>query len=126
MSVDQRNRSGQGSSTHQEPIIISDELETGKDVVSSYAKSIITASEYVLTVDRTSKDNMWSVLGFYKGAVKNEDKLIKELVIQFSGEAGADAGALHRELFEDAIKEANRRLFDGEDDCRIPKKEWNL
>ena len=43
-----------------------------------------------------------------------------------SGEAGADAGALRREFFEDALNEADNRLFEGEVNNRVPKKDFGL
>ncbi len=43
-----------------------------------------------------------------------------------TGEIGADSGALRKEFFEDALKELNRRLFDGADNTRIPKKDYTL
>ena len=51
-------------------------------------------------------------------------KLAKTLVVSFKGEAGADAGSMRREFFEDALREANLRLFEEEDDRRVPKKDW--
>ena len=87
------------------------------------------SSEYSLSVDRTTADSLWlSTVSFYKGAKVRPEKLRKQLVVSFSktGEIGADSGALRKEFFEDALKEANERLFDGEDYTRIPKKDYTL
>ena len=56
------------------------------------------------------------------------NKLKKQLVVSFSetGKIGADSGALHKEFFEDTLKEMNVRLFDGEECTHIPKKDYNL
>ena len=52
--------------------------------------------------------------------------LVKQLVVQFIGERGVDSGSLWREFFEEALREANSRMFAGEDDRRIPRKDWSL
>lgn len=86
-------------------------------------------SEYALGVDCSSEDRLWlSAVSFYKGALVRKEKLKKQLVVSFTetGEVGADSRALRKEFFEDALKEANRRLFDGEDDNHIPKKDYTL
>ncbi len=78
-------------------------------------------------MDRTSAEAFWlAVVSFYKNAKLRPQKLSKRLVVSFEGEAGADAGSLRREFFEDALKQANSRLFEGDDSRRIPKKEWAL
>lgn len=91
-------------------------------------KTMDQSAEYVLSVDRTSRDNFWlSVTAFYKAARIRPQKLRKQLVIQFSqtGEIGADAGALRKEFFEDAVHEVNLRLFEGRDGHRIPIKAFS-
>ena len=91
------------------------------------AKCVDDSSEYLLTVDRTTTEKLWmAVVTFYKGAKIRPNKLHKGLVIHFSGEAGADAGALRREFFEDALNEADNRLFEGEINNRVPKKDFRL
>ena len=62
-----------------------------------------------------------------KKAKVKPDGMKKTLMVRFTdiGELGADAGALKKEFFEDAIKEVNCRLFEGEDDNHFPK-EWSL
>ncbi len=112
-----------------DPVVISEELNCGKQVITAHSRRVISTNEYFLAVDRTSKDNMWlTINSFYKKAIdsKYADKLTKELVIQYTGEYGADSGALRREFFEDALKEMNTRLFDGGDSCRVPKKDWTF
>ena len=49
--------------------------------------------------------------------MKDPNLLSKQLVIQLTGECGADTGALCREFFEDCIKKMNTQLFSG--DSRI-------
>ena len=66
------------------------------------------------------------LFAFIKNAIVKPGKLRKELVIQFDGEAGADSGALRHEFFEDIIYQGNLRLFEGENDRRIVKKDWGL
>lgn len=109
------------------PIVVH-EPKSGREVVIAHSKTVIsTSSEYIFNVDRTSQDNLWlAAIAFYKGAMKKEEKLTKELVVQYNGEVGADSGALRREFFEDALKQGNARLFDGESHNRIPKKDWSF
>ena len=109
-------------------LILLDEPTSGKDVLVAHSKSVLSSSgEYVLIIDRTSKDKLWlAVVSFYKGAIKDERKLRRELVIEFDGEAGADFGALRQEFFEDALKEAYTRLLAGDSERRIPKKDWSF
>ena len=111
-----------------DPIIIDSPPQSLEGVLKAHAsKYIDECSEYTLTVDRTTREHLWTtVLSFYKGAKVKPNKLHKLLVIQFVGEAGADAGALRKEFFEDALKEARVRLFEGEDDCMVPRKDLGL
>ena len=103
-------------------------LCTGCDMLQRHAATNVDEhAEYSLTVDRTSRESLWrSVVGLYKSALLRPKKLRKRLVVSFEGEAGADAGSLRKEFFEDSIKEANLRLFEGDDKNRVPKKEWSL
>ncbi len=66
-----------------------------------------------------------AVISFYKNAKSRPQKIQKELGVYFKGEAGG-SGSLQQEFFEDALKETSARLFDGEDDRCIPKKDWSL
>ena len=99
-------------------------------LLCAHSQSVVDqAAEYTLSVDRSSGDKLWlSAMAFYKGALVRKEKLAKQLVVSFTetGELGADSGALRKEFFEDVLREANRRLFDGEDHNRIPKKDYTL
>ena len=64
-------------------------------------------------------------MSFYKNAKARPEKLQRKLIIHFAEENGADCGSLCREFFEDALKEASVRVFDGEDK-KVPKKDWNM
>lgn len=58
-----------------------------------------------LTIDRTTREHLWTtVLNIYIGTKDRPNKLFKLLVIQFVGEVGADAGALHKDFLEDALR----------------------
>lgn len=46
--------------------------------------------------------------------------------MEYVGKVGVDSGALRKEFFEAVIIEANKRLFEGESDRRVPKKDWGL
>ena len=81
----------------------------------------------MLSIDRTDKDNFWgATIRFYKRAKEDRGMLVKTLAVQFISEPGIDSGSLRQEFFEDALKEANTRMFAGEDDHRIPRKELEL
>ena len=99
-------------------------------LLKAHANKVMdTCSEYTLSVNRTTPEHLWlSAVAFYKGAAILPQKLKKQLVVQFNdtGEIGADGGALRKEFFEDVLKEANARLFEGEDRNRVPKKDCNL
>ena len=87
------------------------------------------SSEYILSIDRSTPDIFWrGVISFYKGALENPSKLQQVLVVNFvnTGESGSDCGALKKEFFEDAIQAINDRLFEGEQDRRIPRKDLSL
>lgn len=82
-----------------------------------------------MSIDRSTPEVFWSgVVAFYKGAKGNPSKLKRNLVVNFinTGEYGSDCGALKREFFEDALRTANEMLFEGEDNRRIPRKDFPL
>ncbi len=121
----QPDNCGEGTSASW-PIVVSEVL-TGQELLTSFSRQVVNDSaDYVLSVDRSNQESLWmAVISFYKNAKSRPQKLQKQ-VVHFKGEAGADSGSLQWEFFEDGLKEANARLFDGEDDRRIPKKDWSL
>ena len=93
------------------------------------SKILGQSSEYIISIDRSTPEHFWlAVTSFYKGAIVKPDKLRRPLVVNYvnTGESGCDSGALRKEFFEDAIQEANDRLFEGEDNRRVPKKDVSL
>ncbi len=122
--------SGEGGSCSN-PIVVdpgSKRPENGQQLLADHSHSVVSNNEeYMLTVDRSTQDNLWmAAISFYKNAKARPHKLKKQLVVHFAQEAAADSGSLRREFFEDALREANNRLFDGEISTRIPKKDWSL
>lgn len=97
-------------------------------MLKSLANKVIDSNKSChLEVDRSSKETLWlSVVAFYKSCKLKPEKLARELVIHFTGEAGADSGALRRVFFEDAICVANLNLLEGEDNCRMIRKDWGM
>ena len=92
-------------------------------------RELDSVSQYCLTIDRSTPENLWmGTVAFYKRAKAKPELLRKDLCIQFegTGECGSDGGALRREFFEDALKEANSRLLEGDDRRRIMKKDWAM
>ncbi len=86
-------------------------------------QNINVDDEYLLKTNRHSLWNKAQV--FYKRAVcTSPTQLRKGLMIEFSGEEGADAGALRCEFFEKALQCANEDWFQGPEARRIPKCHW--
>lgn len=105
-------------------------MKTLEGLLREHSDKVVSpTSEYKLAVDRSTTDALWhSVVCFYKGAKVKPKKLHHELVVEFAatGEVGVDSGALRKEFFEDAITQADQRLFEGEPTRRIVKKDWGL
>ena len=101
-----------------------------KVLLLDHAKSVVDhSSEYILSIDRSTPERFWlGVTSFYKGAIAKPQKLKRPLAVNFvnTGEHGSDAGALKKEFFEDALREVNNQLFEGEDELRVPKKDLGL
>ena len=73
------------------------------------------------------KENLWSrAVAFYKGMKRNPKRFKRQLVVEFEGEEGVDAGALRSTFFELLIREMDKNLFEGNATRRIPKKDWGL
>lgn len=110
----------------------SEESQEGKtslqSLLHSHSNKVIDFSVSChLEVARSPKETFWlSVMAYYKSCKAKPEKLTKELVIQFTGEAGADSGALRREFFEDAIYQVNMNLLEGDDDRRMLRKDWGM
>lgn len=115
--------SSSGNATIKQPL-------SATDLISSHAYRILDqSSEFMVNIDRSSPEAFWmAVVAFYKGGRGNLSKLKQSLVVNFvnTGECGADCGALRKEFFEDALQEANERLFEGEVNSRIPMKDASL
>ena len=75
---------------------------------------------------RTNRSSLWNEARvFYKRAIMTSPELLrKELCIEFSGEEGADAGALKFEFFEKVLQCINEDCFEGCEDRRIPRCHW--
>lgn len=48
----------------------------------------------------------------------------EQLVVEFEGEKGVDAGALRSTFCELLIREVDQHLFEGDEKRHIPKKDW--
>ena len=110
------------------PIIIDSVPQSLSKLLRLHAEATITDQrEYRLCVDRSSEDSLWqAAIAFYKGTKAKPQKLKRDFVVEFAGEVGVDSGALKREFFEAVISQANKRLFEGESNRRVPKKDWGL
>ena len=79
-------------------------------------------NEYLL---KTNRHCIWNKARvFYKRAVLSPSLLKQGLMIEFSGEEGADAGALRLEFFEKVLQEVNENWFEGSEERRIPRCHW--
>ena len=78
--------------------------------------------EYLL---KTNRHCMWNKARvFYKRAIYSPSLLKQGLMIEFSGEEGADGGALRLEFFEKILQEVNDAWFEGNEERRIPRCHW--
>ena len=93
-------------------------------LLARHSEGIInTQDDYLL---RTNRCSLWNKARiFYKRAITTSPEMLKkELCIEFSGEEGADAGALKFEFFEKVLQCINEDFFQGAEDKRIPKCHW--
>ena len=91
-------------------------------ILKNFARNAINCEDD-LWID-VRRDDVWCIcLGFYKTALKHQERLSKNLSVKFvgSGEMGIDAGALHNEFFSLCCDEAVKRLFEG-DLALIPER----
>lgn len=75
---------------------------------------------------KTNRRVLWNkAMVFYKKGITTSPELLKkDLLVEFSGEEGADAGALKFEFFEKMLQEMNDHWFEGCDCRRIPRCHW--
>lgn len=93
-------------------------------ILQNHASVVIDEDKSIfLEVERES---LWRrALAFYKQAMGTPCKLKQRLTITFIGEEGVDAGALRGEFFGELLKELDKRLFEGSEDHRVPKKSFH-
>jgi len=69
-------------------------------------------------------------LTFYKKAINKPDMLKKKFEVQFTCDSGeensVDAGAIKVEFFELMLEELNKRLMEGGEKCRMPRRGDNF
>ena len=80
------------------------------------------SNEHVLKTNRAVLWNKAKV--FYKRAIANPSILKKPLMIEFSGEEGADAGALLFEFSQEVMRQVSEEYFEGDEGRKIPRSHW--
>lgn len=74
---------------------------------------------------KTNRHVLWNKAKvYYKRAIASPDILKCPLMIEFSGEEGADAGALLFEFCQEVVRQVNEEYFEGEEGRRIPRNHW--
>ena len=63
-------------------------------------------------------------LALHKSVKHDPSMLNKSLIIEFSGEDGVDAGALRNDFFEEVLRQADGKFFEGQEKRRIPRYHW--
>ena len=73
------------------------------------------------------KDQVWQrAIHFYKCAKAHPEKLRGQLVVEYAGQTGVDAGAIRSDFLEKMITHVDRNLFEG-NPCRwLPLKDREL
>ena len=61
-----------------------------------------------------------------KIAANNLTRVKANLVVEFSGEEGIDAGAVRNEFFTQLMQGINYNMFEGPANRRTPKHQWGL
>ena len=92
-------------------------------ILDMHADKVIDVdNDVLLTMTRACIWNKaWS---FYKRALANPSRLRKNVVIEFSGEEGVDAGSLGSEFFTVVVNKVTRSMFEGQKTRKVSKKEW--
>ena len=68
----------------------------------------------------TTRAGIWrKAKAFYKNAINIPERLLRNLVVEFEGEEGIDAGALKGDFFEEVV---NEELFEGDEFRRRTEK----
>ena len=88
------------------------------------AQEIDFDNDITITTNRSciwNKAHCW-----YKAAQVNPSRLKMNLMPEFAGEAGLDAGAPCNEFFTSVLQHINAEFFEGRKERRIPKHEWEM
>ena len=74
---------------------------------------------------KTNRHVLWNKAKvFYKRSIADPALLKNIMMIEFSGEEGADAGALLYEFCEEVMRKVDEEYFEGQEDRRVPKCHW--
>lgn len=63
-------------------------------------------------------------LSLYKVANHEPSMLKKSIIVEFSGEEGVDAETLKNNFFEEALRQADVKFFEGQPERRVPRCHW--
>ena len=102
-----------------------DDDSTLRDLLSAHQAKFTDFSRF--SELEISRERVWrQAMSFYKNSCHRPERLRHELCIEFIGEEGIDAGALRCEFFEQVLKELDQKLFEGNPQRRVPKKDEGL
>lgn len=111
------------STTEIIDFLLQEKEDTPSSILSQHAQKVISLhDELVVKVNRAVIFSKAKAL--CKGAVHNPSILHKSIIVEFSGEEGADAGALRNDFFEESLRQANVTFFEGQEGRRIPRYHW--
>ena len=111
-----------GSSTSYQQ---SDEPMSAHQLLREYSDRVIDRQQFMQL--EVKRDRLWrTAMGFYKNSLRCPDRLLKEFVVEFTGEEGIDGGALRCEFFENLLRKMDDELFEGDQFRRVPKKDCAL
>lgn len=85
-------------------------------------KEIDASDELLVKVNRAVI--FTKALALYKGAKHDPSILKKSVIVEFSGEEGVDAGALRNDFYEEALRQADIKFFEGQPGRRVPRCHW--
>ena len=90
-------------------------------LISYFASAVVEDYDCWITVE---KDKVWQrAMQFYKSAKFKNKRLRGRVCVEYVDDDGVDAGALRGDFFEKVITELNQKLFEGNQFCRLPKKD---
>ena len=93
-------------------------------ILKEHAEKVMDLDDNVIHVTRSCVYNKAMI--YYKSAVNNPSELKKPITVIFSGEEGADLGALRNEFLIETFRKVREDWFEGQNERLVPKIEWGF